>query len=224
MPDPTPHVGGVSQTPAASSTPVRVQLGAPRLFTGRTILVMNAYGLALVVPMLLVILVVSVMPLGSATFLIPVLTVAVATFFLPFGFGNTHVARLVRSFEPAVGEPGHFIVQLTGQPRLRSGVGALLEDADDIGCLSVTASGLHFRGDSVEVTLPFEQIRALRRQTLGWRGLFLYGPPVVVEIDSAPGLECVKFAERSSSLIPQSRRIARDLYRSISAAQARHAR
>lgn len=183
----------------------------------------NAYGLILVAPILVVLLAVSVTPLGVNTVLIPLLTVAVATFFLPFGFGNTHVARLVRSFEPAAGEPGRFIVQLSAQPRLRSGLGALLEDADDVGSLDVSGSSLHFRGDSVELTVPLDQIRSVRRQTLGWRGLFLYGPLVVVELQGLPELERVKFAERSSSVITQSRKIARDLYRSISTAQNRTA-
>jgi hypothetical protein len=197
------------------ATAVSMNVAEPKVFTGREILTVNAYGLCLAFPMLLAMLFVSVTSLGPTTVLVPVLTVAVTTFFLPFGFGNTHVARLVRAVRPAVNGPGNYIVQLTGHPRVRGGLRALLEDADDIGWLSLTDSALVFRGDSTDLTVPFSSIREVRRHSIGWRGLFLYGPVVVIETAGLPDLQWVKFAERSSWMLPQSRKIARDLYRSI---------
>ena len=82
-------------------------------------------------PFLLLVLVVSVTQFSLLTALIPLLVVAATAYFLPFGLGNTHVTRLVRSLNPAAAQGGEgFIVQLTLSPRLRSGLRALLEDAD----------------------------------------------------------------------------------------------
>ena len=81
-------------------------------------------------------------------------------FFLPFGLGNTHVARLVRSLNPGASrDEDGFIVQLTVSPRLRSGLRALLEDADDIGYLTFAANELRFQGDSVKLSAPWEDIQ-----------------------------------------------------------------
>jgi hypothetical protein len=195
-----------------------MEINPPKLYTMGAVLTVVAYGLLLAVPVLAIAVVaVSVPRYGVISYLIPLLAIVIATFFLPFGFGNPHVMRLVRSLSPNA-EPGddRFIVQLTLTPRLRSGLRALLEDADDIGWLIVTDSSLVFEGDSVRLTVPVEQIRQLRPQSIGWRGLFVWGPRVRLSVSGLPDVEVLEFAERSSYLLPASRRTAQRLYRSLS--------
>ncbi|HWX22330.1 MAG TPA: hypothetical protein VN578_20710 [Candidatus Binatia bacterium] len=203
---------------AAPSLPaVQIQINPPRLFTAWAVLGVIGYGLLLALPVLLVTVVVVCMPkYGVVTYLVPLGAMAAATMFLPLGFGNVYVARLVRSLRPGGRqEPGQFIVQLTLVPRLRSGLRALLEDADDIGWLGITESALVFEGDSVQLSVPFEYIQEVRPQTIGWRGLFVCGARLRLEVPGMPKATRLEFAERSSWWVPTSRQTAQMLYRSV---------
>ncbi len=187
-----------------------MEIGQPRLLKAGAMVAMCAYGMLLMVPVVISMLVVSVLNFGVLTFLLPVLTIAAGTYFLPFGFGNSYVARLVHSLDPAaVKEQNGFIVQLTFTPRLWSGIRALIEDADDVGWLSFTESALVFRGDCVRFSIPFEQIRDVRTRSSGWRGLFLYGPGSRFVVSGLPNVTAIQLADRSAWLLPTSRRNAR---------------
>ena len=117
-----------------NSNAATIEIAQPKLFTAGAVAVVSAYGLLLAAPLFISILVISLIKFGILTVLIPFLVVAATAYFLPYGLGNTHVTRLVRSLNPAAGnsEDG-FIVQLTLSPRLRSGLRAIVDDADDIG-------------------------------------------------------------------------------------------
>src|ERR1039458_10342704 len=149
------------------SNAATIEIAQPRLFTAGAVAVVHGYGILLALPFIIAVLAVSLVKFGFLTILIPFLAVAATAYFLPFGLGNTHVTKLVRSLNPAAGkgEDG-FIVQLTLSPRIRSGLRAILDDADDIGYLSFTGSELLFQGDSVKLSVPFAQIgRASCRET-----------------------------------------------------------
>jgi hypothetical protein len=172
----------------------------------------------MITPIFSAIIAVSVIKLGALTVLIPLLALAATAFLLPFGLGNTHVTRLVRSLNPGAGQKGDgFIVQLTLSPRLRSGLRALLEDADDIGYLTFGGNELCFQGDSVKLLVPWEDIQLVRPRNIGWRGLFVYGRRIKLVVSGWPELESFEIAERSSWLLPDSRIITRKLYERLSA-------
>ena len=194
------------------SNAATIEIAQPRLFTAGAVAVVNAYGILLVVPLFIAILVVSLIKFGFLTILIPFVAVAATAYFLPFGLGNTYVSKLVRSLNPAArkSEDG-FIVQLTLSPRVRSGFRAILDDADDIGYLSFTESELLFQGDSVKLSIPFAHIEQVRPQNIGLRGLFVYGRRIKVMASGLAQIESLEFAERSSWLLPDSRRITRKL-------------
>jgi hypothetical protein len=194
------------------SNAATIEIAQPRLFTAGAVAVVNGYGILLALPFIIAVLAVSLVKFGFLTILIPFLAVAATAYFLPFGLGNTHVTKLVRSLNPAAGksEDG-FIVQLTLSPRIRSGLRAILDDADDIGYLSFTGSELLFQGDSVKLSLPFAHIEQVRPQNIGLRGLFVYGRRIKVVPSGLPQIESLEFAERSSWLLPDSRRITRKL-------------
>jgi len=160
---------------------------------------------------------VSVIRVSLLTALIPVFVVAATAYFLPFGLGNTHVTRLVRSLNQAAAQDGEgFIVQLTLSPRLRSGLRAILEDADDIGYLAIRGDELLFQGDSVKLSFPLDLIERVQPQNIGLRGLFLYGRRIRLVVPALTHVKSVEFAERSSWLLPTSRTITRRLYERLS--------
>jgi hypothetical protein len=199
------------------SSAATIEVAKPKLFTAGAVAAVNAYGALLVVPFLVSVLVVSVTKFGLVTVLIPLLVVAATAYFLPFGLGNTHITRLVQSLNPAAAQSGEgFIVQLTLSPRLRSGLRALLEDADDIGYLTFSGNALLFQGDSVKLSVPLDHIERVRPQNIGLRGLFVYGRRIKVVVSGLPQIESVEFAERSSWLLPTSRAITRRLHQRLS--------
>jgi hypothetical protein len=206
------------------SDSAKIEITPPRLFTTSAVVVVNAYGMLLILPIFSAIIAVSVIKLGVLTVVIPLLVLAATAYILPFGLGNTHVTRLVRSLHPGAGRNGDgFIVQLTMSPRLRSGLRALLEDADDIGHLTFSARELCFQGDSVKLSVPWENIQLVRPQNIGWRGLFVYGRRIKLVISGWPEVESFEVAERSSWLLPASRAITRELYERLSTSAAPNA-
>jgi hypothetical protein len=200
----------------ASLTGENVEITSPKAFNSGAILIIAGCGVLLVTPVLASLLAVTVIKLGMLTVLIPLLTIAVTAYFLPFGLGNPVVRRLVRARKLDVGEDG-FIVQMTLAPRIRSGLRALIEDADDLGCLSFTDSELVFQGDSVRLRIPWRQISEVRPQNIGWRGRYLYGSRIIITVASIPHVDAVSFSERSSLLLPTSKRITRKLRERICA-------
>ena len=202
------------------SNSATIEIAPPRLFTAGAVVTVSAYGILLAAPFFAAILVVSLIKFGILTVLIPLLAVAATAYFLPFGLGNAHVTRLVQSLNPAAGksEDG-FIVQLTLSPRIRSGLRAILDDADDIGYLSFTGTELLFQGDSVKLSVPFNYIEQVQPQNIGLRGLFVYGRRIRVRVSGLPEIESFEFAERSSWLLPNSRAITRKLYERLSSQQ-----
>src|SRR5947209_6338939 len=113
---------------AETKATARIDINPPRLLTTGAVFTESAYGVLLGIPALISMLVVSVLPFGALTFLLPLLTVGVGAYFLPFAFGNPYIARLIRSLRPAgAAAPEEFMVQLTLRPRLRFGMRALIE-------------------------------------------------------------------------------------------------
>jgi hypothetical protein len=194
-----------------------IEISQPQQFKMGAVVTVTAYGLLLVAPIFVSMLVVSVMPFSMLTALIPLFVLAASAFFLPFGMGNTHITRLVRSFNALAGkgEEG-FVVQLTLSPRLRTGLRATLEDADDIGWLTFTSTGLLFAGDSVKLSVPYDQIQRVQPRNIGLRGRFVYGRRINVVVANQPEEVSLEFAERSSWLLPASRRITRELTQRLS--------
>lgn len=190
-------------------TEPRIHISAPRRFTLATLIICSAYGLLLFLPALASILAVSLVQLSFLTLALPLLTLALATFFLPFGFGNGYVARVAESLRPA--DRDAKLVQLAFVPRLHWGLRGMMEDADDIGWLSCTSNALVFQGDSVNLSIPLSRVKSVRRENSGFRGLFLYSR-TAVKVDGLDEFTALRFAERSSRLLPSSWRCARDLY------------
>ena len=199
------------------SNAARITILPPARFGAGAQLAIHACGLILVVPVLASVLAMSLEGFAPWSLLLPLAAVAGTAYLLPLGLGNPCLARMARALNPAAGkDPDIFIVQLTLSPRIRSGLWAALEDADDIGCLRLTEADLVFEGDSVKVSLPYSQIGRARSRNIGLRGLFLYGRRIVVEISGHPKVSALEFAERSSWVLPASRRTTQRLWEGLS--------
>jgi hypothetical protein len=209
---------------AKSETRARIEITPPRRVKAGALAAICAYGFLVCAPVIVSVPVISVMNFGVLTFLIPLAAVAAATFFLPIGFGNPYVTSLVRSLTPAAGKDRDgFVVQLALSPRLSSGIRALIEDADDFGCLSFTSSELVFRGDSINLSIPFNQIGQVERRSIGWRGLFLGQNRIVIAVSGLPEVDSIEFAERSSWVLPASRAVTGRMFDRLSRLSAKPA-
>lgn len=188
-----------------------------KLFSPGAIIISSLYGLIVMFPVVVAILVVTVLQFGLWTFLVPLAVIGAATYFLPLGFGNPYVTRLVRPLRPpSVQSQDFFVVQFSTSPRIRSGPMALLEDADDIGVLVFSESTVEFYGDSVRLSVPFSEITDLRQRNAGFRALFAYGHQLAFQVPSLNGV-AFRFAERSSRVLPSSRKIANRMYQQLKA-------
>jgi hypothetical protein len=197
------------------STTARIEITPPKVFTLASVLVVCAFGVLLTIPLLISVLGLSLMRPGILSLLILLVIIAATAYCLPFGLGNPYVARLAQSLRPAPNNTQElFLVQLTLSPRIRSGILAVVEDADDIGWLSFAGSELVFYGDSVRLSVPFDQIKTVRRQNIGLRGLFVISRIAVV-VSGLPKVESLEFAERSSWLLPTSRRTTSKLFQQV---------
>jgi hypothetical protein len=194
----------------------RLEVNPPKRFTYGIMMLHWVMGiLVLGAPILLALLVVSsfrsnlLWVVGA-----PLLALAATAYILPFGFGNAHLARLTHALKPNdVSEA--FLVQATFAPRLRSGFRALLEDADDVGYVILSESNLEFRGDSVTLLLPFEDLIRVERRNIGLRGLFLYGPVLELNVRGLDRIQSIRLAERQSLVLPNSRVITNRLWRKL---------
>ena len=200
--------------PAPPAT-AQIEITPPRIFTTISVFVVCAFGILLGIPLLVSVLAVSLIRPGILSLLIPLLVIAATAYLLPFGLGNSYVTRLVRSLKSSTdGNQEGFVAQLTLSPRIRSGILALVEDADDIGWLSFTASELLFHGDSIRLSIPFDQIKKVQRQNIGLRGLFVISRIEVV-VSGLPKANSLLFAERSSLLLPGSRETTKRIYQQL---------
>lgn len=198
-----------------TTSAARFQVQSPARFTLGAIITSSLYGLILFLPVLIAILAVTAFPFGVVTFLVPLAAIVVATFFLPLGFGNPYICRLVRPLRLGPEIPDQFVVQLTRQPRIHTGLRALLDDADDVGIVSYSANALEFYGDSVRLSVPFSDMRDLQQRNGGGRALFVYGRHIVFRVEGLPEAGLIRLAERSSCLLPTSRRNADRMYHQL---------
>ena len=198
-------------------TTTSLKIGSPKLFDNLAVWVINAYGLLLVFPFLVSVMAVSVIPFGILTAVIPLLCVLASAYYLPLAFGNAYVVRLAQALKSPTGTSlAGQVVQLTLSPRTRTGLRAALEDADDIGCLHLGESGMVFQGDSIALSVPYAQLKTVQLRNVGLRGLWLYGQRIEITVAGLPNVQSFQFAERSSWLLPESRRVTRELYQQLS--------
>lgn len=206
----------------------QIEVREPQLFSHTAVAILNCFAMLLIVPLLLafgaVVLLVKIQPPSIVmTVLVLHLALAITIYFLPFWLGNPYVTYLVRLFERAPPtKRRRFIVQVTFDPRLRTGLRGLAEDADDIGVLTFDDADLVFEGDSITIRLPLNQVSGLKLKNIGWRGLWLASERVTISIVNVPGVNSLEICERFSWTIRKSRRITQELYQLLEFQMQRH--
>lgn len=194
---------------------VRMEVREPRLLSGAAVVLATGFGLLLLLPAFLALLAVSVLPFGWLTLALPLCVFGAATMLLPFGAGNPLIRKLAQHIPVPSNSGPKFLVQVTFAPRLRSGPRALLEDADDIGWLVFEDGAMQFYGDSVSLSVPYENVQQARSGSIGLRGMFLY-PALTLNLSSNGSAMQVTIAERSSWLLAGARRNTREIQRHLS--------
>jgi hypothetical protein len=196
-----------------ASSAAQFQVSEPRLYTSRAILVVWAYGLIGIIPVIALFLEVSLLGYKLSALLISLTVIALILWVLPLVSGNPYVARLVKKLDSQIPDsPDRFIVQLTLSPRLRTDLRALAEDADDVGYLLADNSRVSFHGDSIKLSIPFAEITRVQRKYRGLRSLFV--PRIVLTVPGPIG--SLEFCERAAALLPASRRTSNRIYELLS--------
>jgi len=204
--------------------PVKIEISKPRRFGVFSILAKYAFSFLLAIPLLAAFLILStVRNLGQFWILaVPLLALAATVYFLP-SLGNAYVYWVLGPVRAQTSDNSRQtpIVQITLCPRIRTGFRALIEDADDVGYLTFTESELNFRGDSLQVIVPFERLGAVHGENVGLRGAYLSGGRIRLDISGRDDFEALEIAERTSLVLPASRRITRELFERIKALATR---
>ena len=190
----------------------RIEISKPRRFGLIGVLETHAMSFLLGIPLLIALAIVSTKDLGLLNLLIPIAALVGVVYILPF-FGNAHISRIVRAVRPENLPPDKlWTVQVTLCPRIRKGLRALIEDADDVGYLALGDSALIFRGDSMQMTIPFDRIAAVHGENVGLRGLYVTAGRITLDVSGLDGFESLEIAERSSRVIFSSRKITRQMF------------
>jgi hypothetical protein len=200
----------------SESTP-RFESRRATLLTNRALLVLNAYGVMLMIPALVAILTVSIIRLSWWSVVIPAVAVVISLLLLPLGFGNLSLSRWLRPVREKLGQPS-FVVQLRFVPQRRSMARALLEDADDIGVVCAKDGAFSYQGDAFSFLIPLANVVSVESRNIGWRGFFIYGNRCLVTCRGIPELQEIELAERQSLILPQSWTCSRRLVKSLRAA------
>jgi len=197
-----------------------IEISRPRRFGVLSILAKYAFSFLLAIPLVAAFLILStVRNLGQFWILaVPLLALAGTVYFLP-SLGNAYVYWVLRGVRAQTSDNSQrkSIVQITFDPRIRTGFRALIEDADDVGYVSFSETEFRFSGDSLQVTVPFERLKAVHGENVGLRGAYLSGGRIRLDISGLDDFDAIEIAERTSLVLPASRRITRELFEQIKA-------
>lgn len=135
-------------------------------------------------------------------------------FFPGLGGINYYTRRFVSQMFEGSGETG-YICQVTMQPRLYRGIRAFLEDADDIGLVTLNDGVLKFRGDHSDIAITLSTDVTAELRTIGWRGLWYSGARIRLTFPGREPFHEIEFLERQCWSVKASKRLAQELYAKI---------
>jgi hypothetical protein len=158
-------------------------------------------------------------PMLLGSLLLGIAAMGLVLYFIPsLGNGNWLIKRILRT---ALNQPDEisacFIFQLSTKPRRYTGMRGLLEDADDIGYLCLTDKALVYKGDSINMLVPYKSIRSIRYLSCGWRVLWLCGEKIEITFPVNNSLTTIVLGERASRSVTESKRIIKKTCESLSA-------
>ena len=190
----------------------RIELRPPTRFGLTALVIIWSFGLFLLLPVLLSLFAVSLIRLGPITLLLPASVLAATAFVIPFGQGNLFIRNQVHKFAREQLEEESFVVQLTLSPRVKRGLRALIEDADDFGRLTLRPDGLAFEGDAVTLWIPNHAIISVKGKNVGARGRYVSGGRILLETRGLEKFQGFEIADRSALLSAHASRQTLDLF------------
>lgn len=156
-------------------------IGAPQSYRLREVVIINLLGLvpgivagwflgATIIGFLILIIQLFLI-IANDSFVFSVLSFALLSmlgsvgiyYFTPLWVGaNFYVKLIVKRMNLPKTSDG-FVFQLATDPRLFRGVRGFLEDADDIGVLSLQEKALSFKGDCTNLHIPYSRIESIQK-------------------------------------------------------------
>ncbi len=210
----------------------KLEIGAPEEFGMQAVIVENLFSLLPTGVLMVTTLILSSLagalthilfgaPASALVFLFLIVLMLFVSLYLmlvcfPFMQANPYVRHLVEKRHGwRQSSSNAYICQLSLSPRFYSGLRGFLEDADDIGWLEIKDDGIVFKGDSMNLSLPFEAINRIATLDRGYRMLGMGGRKVRISTRALDGIQAFELVERQSYTIDTSRRLADDIIDAI---------
>ena len=118
---------------------------------------------------------------------------------------NYYIKRILKQRGIVPSEKSSYVFQISTLPRQLSGLRGVLEDADDIGILTLGKTNFTFNGANIQTTIPYTSIASAEKESGGSRVLFLMSRIKITLLDNEnSGIKEILFCERDSSSTPES--------------------
>jgi hypothetical protein len=137
-------------------------------------------------------------------------------YFYPLLLGINYFIKFIAGRIVSPAPEGACVCQISMTPKLCSGFRAFLEDADDVGYLTVSGDSVDFKGDSIEFSIPKSEISNVRSCNIGWRGCWIAGRRIKLTINGHERFKEIEICERHTWTIPGSWLLSKQLYDQIS--------
>jgi len=155
-----------------------------------------------------------ILPLSLA--LLSILISISVFYFTPLWGGVNFYVKLIVKRINLPETPNGFIFQFAADPRLFKGLRGFLEDADDIGILSLQEEALSFKGDCINLCIPYSRIESVQKYNVGWRGIWICGKRIKIKLKNYKQYNSFEFLERHSYTVPKSNMISNEVASIIS--------
>ncbi len=203
---------------------VSIEIGKPKLFTsGRKDNAFLVISLLVVIPILIVYLPfliavendyvmswflssVGLDGFWGAVGIVTLLVVSLCALYYPLLQGSLFYRRTIERGNPCFHHSGRFLTQVTFTPRIQKGLEAIVDDADDIGCLLIETDRLHFYGDFTTLQIPFGAIGSLSFKTAKARHFWLGARRIALSLKGDKDPRGVEFVCTEGFTLPGLRK------------------
>lgn len=135
--------------------------------------------------------------------LLSVVWVMFVRYLTPGMSGNFYYPRIIRTFvKETSGRDPSMLAQMSLSPRLRKGLRAATDSADDVGLVELGPEAFLFKGDAVSMVIPYDRIGGISRHSVGPRGFWLVRCWIRLHTDAFEDYEHVDLADASSLIKP----------------------
>jgi hypothetical protein len=138
-------------------------------------------------------------------------------YFFPLLLNVNYYIKFIAGRIVSQAPEGAHVCQISMTPKICCGLRAVLEDADDIGYLSISDNSVVFKGDTIDFSIPKAEISDIRSCSIGWRGYWIAGRRIKLAVSGHEKFKEIEISERHSCTIPGSRSLSDQICSRISA-------